>query len=286
VPKLDEFDIPDSGEGAFASFCFLFDCYLVREHLKTVTLQVEWRDIEAIIGFYGERHLFVGDRRIQQKDWAKRHMLAAGVSPSVYPQDSRSTARASSSSILTRVHTSRTSGRLLKLNTPLLTVLRQRYSLENGKRGTSMVLRDMEIALNALKSHPKTSRRADRISKHWDKQRSLAPVDALFAILRGIQSEELQLQFDFVAFNMRCFEFLRRLRDRLNQKMPGIQWSATVGNQNMETVVTTIFGITVDDDDTSRQCLGTVAECASEMIGREGAKEMEAAEVRSLKSSQ
>jgi hypothetical protein len=245
-------------------------------------LQVEWPDMEAVIGFYGVSHLFLGSPPNSPKEYATRHMLAAGLPSSIFARDSRlkQTQRSQEGEFIP-IRTSKTSGRFFEVKQPLLTVMRERYSEKKGKKQPGMVIRDVEIALKALDCSVTEPNYKTRILKQWKETRVLTPLDTLQAVRHGVVAEELHMQFDYLTFNGRCLELLRRLRDRLVEKFPAIYWPAlALENENLGIVVSKIFEIVAHNDSTADAYLQAVSYAFDEHIRREGSKSIDRAKQR------
>lgn len=148
-----------------------------------------------------------------------------------------------------------------------------------------MVIRDVEIALKALESSTAEPTIKTRILEQWRESRTLTPVDTLQAIRHGLMAEELQLHFDFLTFNGRCLELLRRLRDRLVERFPAVRWPpVALENGHLDTVVTVILDAVAHNDGTSEAYLQVVSSAIDEHIRREGSTAIARARQRSCQS--
>ena len=81
------------------------------------------------------------------------------------------------------------------------------------------------MTLQSLQSPLAASSEGESIgnAKPQEKQRvRRSPVELLTVIRHGIVAEETQLHFDYLEFNRRCMEFLRRVRERLVRDFPGL----------------------------------------------------------------
>lgn len=230
--------------------------------------------MQAVIEFCGESHLLVGKPPNSPANYAKRYMLALGLPPTEFSRDSRrKQSQGSQEGEFTLITTSKTSGRLFKVEQPLLTIMRERYSEKKVKKQPGMVIRDVKIALNALDCSLTEPNERTRILKQWENTHTLTPLDTLEAVRHGIMAEELQMQFDSLSFNGRCLELLRRLRDRLVEKFPAIHWpTVPLENEHMYTVVMKIFDTVARNDSIGDAYLQAVSYAFDEHIRREGSK--------------
>ena len=263
--------------------CLIGMVHLYNALIQSGHLDVPWPDMDAIIDFYGSDYLFIGSPPSSLEDYDRRHRLAAGMPPSALSPDSRLKHSQTQDGVFSVMRTSTQTGRLFEVKQPLSTIMRERFSLKKGKREPGMVIRDVEIAVNAMQSPINGSDKSTRISKQWKDHHVLSPTDLLEAIRQGIQAEELHMQFDFLTFNRRCLEFLRRLRDRLNRDLPQVPWDT---NERLETVITLILGIASQDEVAALACLHFTGLSLKELIQREGANEIERARERCCQSKQ
>jgi hypothetical protein len=248
--------------------CNEWECCMGVLHLyNAVKPQVSsWTDMETLINMYGESHLFQGKAPTKPKEQLRRFMLAAGVS--------------SSSSRYEHRRLQETAGAMFFVKQPLLDIMRKRYSVQDGKRESAMVLQDMENLLKSDHDSPRTTLKI-RALRQWKVQKRLDPVDMLALITEGVQQEELQLCFDFMSINRRCIELLRRLRIRLVEDVTDVRWPMhLLENQKLSGTAWFILEKLSYESNVSARYRRIVERLVEETILREGDKETEGAKLR------
>jgi hypothetical protein len=249
--------------------CNEWECCIGVLHLyNAVKPQVSsWTDSETMINTYSESHLFKGRAPTKPKEQLKKFKLAAGVPSS----STRYTHRRPQEAIGTV---------LFFVKQPLLDVMRRRYSVQDGKRESIMVLQDIEDMLKSNHDSPWTSLKT-RALRQWKSQKRLDPVDMLALVTEGVQQEEFQLNFDFMSFNRRCIELLRRLWERLVGAVTDVHWPVhLLENQALCASALFVLEELGRESNSSARYRQIVEHLFQETILREGDKETEGARLR------
>lgn len=250
--------------------CDEWECCMGVLHLyNAVSSQVpSWTDMETMIGMYGETYLFKGKLPTKPKEQLKRYMLAAGASSSYSQYQHR--------------RLQKTPAVLLFVKQPLLDVMRKRYSVQDGKRESNMVLQDIEYLFKSDHNGARTSLKT-RALRQWKARKKLDSVDMLALVTEGVQQEESQLYFDFVSMNRRCIELLRRLRNSLVDAVPEVNWPMHLhDNHYLCGTASMIFEQLSHENGISARYKHIVAQAMSKIISCEGDKETDGAHSRSM----
>jgi hypothetical protein len=143
-----------------------------------------------------------------------------------------------------------------------------------------MVLQDIEDMLKSNHDSPWTSLKT-RALRQWRSQKRLDPVDMLALVTEGVQQEEFQLNFDFMSFNRRCIELLRRLWERLVGAVTDVHWPVhLLENQALCASALFVLEELGRESNSSARYRQIVEHLLQETILREGDKETEGARLR------
>ncbi|KAI9718489.1 MAG: hypothetical protein M1828_006672 [Chrysothrix sp. TS-e1954] len=238
-------------------------------------LSIEWPDMEHVIDLYGASYLFVGEPPKSRKQYWKRLMLADGLSPSAFSPDSRFKPNYTlqGGAFITTPRPGEAQ-RSFEVRQPLLTAMRQRYSVRNGKKEHGMVLREVEGIIAKIPKKPSPGKQLTTI-KQQAEPHELSPVNLLKAIRHGIEAEETHMCFDFLTFNRRCLELLRRLKIRLNRDFPSTPWTMSPStNDDLYMMLGQILQQIGFGNDLYMNSLKMAGTMMAELITREGAAEI------------
>ena len=251
--------------------------------LQSGQLTKTWHDLEEIIDFYGAGYIFVGDRHIAFDAAVTRLSLALGLSPAAVKREQRKKQSTGNRQPANPVQKLQLTGRILQPKLPFLTIMRERYKVA-GKKQSSMVLNEVETAVNALSdTDADMPDEIVKIVRQWKQSRTVTPMGLLKIIEHNVVLEDYELHFDYIDINRRCVELLRRIRDTVQKEHPTSPLLEACSENDKLCFVPQVvlcFGLDTSsstEEDSPRSILDIAARCMESFIDREGSKESEKA---------
>ncbi|PWN39483.1 hypothetical protein IE81DRAFT_326489 [Ceraceosorus guamensis] len=205
------------------------------EASQNVTEQIEWPDVDLIMDMHGARDIFAGPIPKSIIDSQCSFMLCRG-----YPPDSIEAYRRCLSGRITQQDVLRLVGanenvakyrpKALEDHSVMLLMFQKKYR-SHQQAHTEMDIHSVEKLLCDLKlreeaqtkvkgkSTKKTAvnaemKRLRRQRKHQDAKYSI--VQLLTVLEAGLVSETQSIRFDYISMHLRCLEYLRRVKVRVN----------------------------------------------------------------------
>ena len=187
--------------------------YLYNAVQKEGAIPLEWPDMDRIIDFHSEEHIFIGGKPKDVNESVRKLCLMMGYAPQSFAVKGRR--------VLENV-VSMKGPRSLEETTVVSKVFWDRYC-NNGSVDLSIAKIETllnEVAGSATSGHRIKARTNDALKKKWQKTKTLSPLQLLATLCERLSNEEPLLMFNYFGMHKRCMDLLRLLKATLRDTLP------------------------------------------------------------------
>jgi hypothetical protein len=167
-----------------------------------------WPDMELIMDIHTREAIFAGRVPRDPDEAYKSSSLMLGLSPVMWAKNPR----------VPKFTMSKAPARGLVSNSPVITLLRGRYS---GDPNTRLTFETVESLLQDCAVAPASATiSSDRkfLRQQWTKSHKLTVLQLLETLRDSTAAEQYMLRLDYFALHKRCFLILRELRNSLDEE--------------------------------------------------------------------
>ncbi|KAL1985781.1 hypothetical protein VTN96DRAFT_7403 [Rasamsonia emersonii] len=173
-----------------------------------------WEDMEKVIEFHDEKHIFIGGKPKDVNDTYKKLWLAMGFAPSSFAPKGQ---RKMMDRPLKKV-----TPRLLKTTSVVAAVFQERYcgsgSIDLSARNVGQILDDLVENRGKCKNDG-FAKDCGVIRRKWTVANSLSTLQLLTALRERLADEEPKLLFNYFGLKERCLDLLQGLQKELDGKL-------------------------------------------------------------------
>ncbi|KXT00772.1 hypothetical protein AC578_2944 [Pseudocercospora eumusae] len=189
--------------------------YAMTEHamhlyaLAQIHTQIDWPDMEYLIGLHGQQHLFYGGRPVTILECCKKFALSIGMSAQLSAKDRHNKRHISARGFQLAVRQYRPHAIPSDLFNFRYNVIRMRAGAPEGPQA------DLP-ALDLLLEFQKRIKHA-RLVKSESQSAYVVPL--LSRVQTAVAADVKHLSFDLFAMHQRCWNFLQRLRNEMHDDL-------------------------------------------------------------------